>query len=63
MILTAYLSIAGLADVGYRFYNVDESANGSRITAGIVDAGQGWYSVNTTIPVIKDVLDIISSST
>lgn len=45
MNLAAYLGIAGLTDVGYQFYNVDESANGPRLIAGILDAGDGWYSV------------------
>jgi hypothetical protein len=51
MILSAYLKTAGLSDIGYRFYNADESANGARITAGVVDAGGGWYSVaNASVP-------------
>lgn len=51
MNLAAYLGIAGLNDVGYQFFNSDESPNGSRFTAGVVDAGDGWYSVvNAIIP-------------
>jgi hypothetical protein len=49
-LLSAYVGVSGLADMGYRFYNVDETVNGARITAGIVDGGNGWYSVNATIP-------------
>lgn len=49
-LLSAYVGVSGLVDMGYRFYNVDETVNGSRITAGIVDGGNGWYSVNATIP-------------
>jgi hypothetical protein len=49
-LLSAYVGVSGLADMGYRFYNVDETVNGSRITTGIVDGGSGWYSVNATIP-------------
>jgi hypothetical protein len=52
MTLSAYLKIAGLGDVGYRFYNANESANGSRITSGVIDAGGGWYSAaNVNVPV------------
>jgi hypothetical protein len=50
MIISAYLGTAGLLDVGYQFRNADESANGARVTAGIVDAADGWYSTVTTIP-------------
>jgi hypothetical protein len=50
MIISAYLQVAGLTDVGYRFYNPNETANGSRITAGVVDAGDGWYSADATFP-------------
>lgn len=51
MVISAYLGVAGLAGVGYQFYNADESVNGARITAGIVDSSQGYYSVaNATLP-------------
>ena len=50
MIISAYLGLAGLTDAGYQFRNPDESANGSRITAGVVDAGDGWYSADATFP-------------
>ena len=50
MQISAYLGVSGLSDVGYRFYNVNETVNGSRITTGIVDGGGGWYSVDATIP-------------
>ena len=50
MIITAYLGVAGLSDVGYQFFTSAEASSGSRITAGIVDAGSGWYSADATIP-------------
>lgn len=50
MILSAYLGVSGLLDVGYRFYTSAEVAVAARITSGIVDAGDGWYSVDATIP-------------
>jgi hypothetical protein len=49
-LLAAFVGTSGLVDMGYRFYNIDETVNGSRITTGIVDGGNGWYSVNATIP-------------
>jgi hypothetical protein len=49
-IISAYLGTAGLSDVGYRFYNGNETANGVRIAAGVVDAGDGWYSADATFP-------------
>ena len=49
MTLTAYLGIAGLGDVGYRFYNANETPNSLRITVGILDAGDGWYSVGCSV--------------
>lgn len=49
MILAAYLGVAGLSDVGYRYYDVAEAAVGSRVTAGVVDAGGGWYTASATI--------------
>jgi hypothetical protein len=45
MTLSAYFGVPGLLDVGYRFYNANESPNGARITAAILDGGDGWYSV------------------
>ena len=50
MTLSAYLVVAALGGVGYRFYNADETPNGSRITAGIVDGGGGWYSAANVTP-------------
>jgi hypothetical protein len=50
MVIAAYLGVSGLLDVGYRFYTSAESAVAGRVTAGIVDAADGWYSVDTTIP-------------
>ena len=50
MIISAYLGVAGLSDLGYQFFDSAEAASGSRITTGIVNAGDGWYSVNATIP-------------
>ena len=50
MIIAAYLGVAGLVDVGYRFYTSTETAVAARVTAGIADAGIGWYSVDATIP-------------
>lgn len=41
--LRAYLGTAGLTDVGYRFY-LRTSAVGARVTAGLLDEGEGWYS-------------------
>lgn len=46
----AYMAVAGLPDVGYRFYSEAEAAVGARQTAGIVDAGEGWYSVLASPP-------------
>lgn len=48
MLISAYLATSGLTDIGYQFYNPNETANGSRITAGVVDAGDGWYSADAT---------------
>jgi hypothetical protein len=50
MIISTYLGVAGLVDVGYRFYTTAEVAVAARVTAGIVDAGNGWYSADATIP-------------
>ena len=50
MIISAYLGVAGLSDLGYQFFDSAEAASGSRITAGIVNAGDGWYSASATIP-------------
>jgi hypothetical protein len=50
MIISSYLGVAGLLDVGYRFYTIAEAPVAARVTAGIVDAGNGWYSVDATIP-------------
>ena len=41
--IRAYLAVAGLTDVGFRFYTQNTAA-GARVTAGIVDEGDGWYS-------------------
>jgi hypothetical protein len=50
MIISAYLGVTGLVDVGYRFYTSAEVAVAARVTTGIVDAGNGWYSVDAAIP-------------
>jgi hypothetical protein len=49
-IISTYLGTAGKSDIGYQFYNGNETANGSRVTAGVVDAGDGWYSADATFP-------------
>jgi hypothetical protein len=49
MTISAYLGVAGLADVGYRFYTTAEVAVAARVTAGITDAGDGWYSASVTL--------------
>lgn len=46
--LTAYLGTPNLTDVGIRFYSLG-TAVGARITAGIVDTGDGWYEIDTTL--------------
>lgn len=48
----AYLGTAGLTDVGYRFYNADETPAGLRITTGVTAslAGPGWYRADVTLP-------------
>ena len=50
MNISAYLGVAGLTGVGYRFYTATETAVAARVTAGITDAGDGWYSADVTIP-------------
>ena len=50
MNISAYLGVSGLLDVGYRFYTATETAVAARVTAGITDAGDGWYSADVTIP-------------
>ena len=50
MIISAYLGVSGLSDVGYQFYTSTKAVSGSRITAGVVDAGAGWYSADATLP-------------
>lgn len=47
---SAYLGVAGLVDVGYRFYGAADTALAARQTSGIVNAGDGWYSVQATPP-------------
>lgn len=42
--LRAYLGTSGLLDVGYRRY-LRNTAYETRQTAGILDEGDGWYSV------------------
>lgn len=49
--LTAFLGTPGLADVGLRFYDAAEAPLGGRITAGILDAGEGWYTAELALPV------------
>lgn len=41
--IRADLGVAGLLDVGYRFYD-QTTASGPRVSAGILDEGDGWYS-------------------
>lgn len=41
--LRAYLGTAGLTDVGLRFYT-QNTPEGARITAGVLDETEGWYS-------------------
>lgn len=50
MVISAYLGVAGLVDVGYRYYTNAEVAVAARVTAGISDAGNGWYSADVTLP-------------
>ena len=50
MTISAYLGVAGLLDVGYRFYTSTEAAVAVRVTAGITDSGDGWYSASVTLP-------------
>lgn len=44
MTYRAYLGVPSLTDVGYRFYT-QATAIAARATAGVVDEGDGWYSV------------------
>jgi hypothetical protein len=44
--IRAFLGPAGLVDVGYQFFTQNTPA-GSRVTTGIVDEGQGWYSASS----------------
>lgn len=43
--IRAYLITAGLTDVGYQFYT-QNSPIGSRTQTGVVDEGDGYYSVS-----------------
>jgi hypothetical protein len=63
MYFLTHIGTADLVDVGYRFYNVDGTANGSRITAGVIDEGDGWYSADATIPVTGSPASIRWDST
>lgn len=45
--ISSYLGISGLADVGYRWYDSSEAAIGARVTSGITDAGDGWYAAGS----------------
>jgi hypothetical protein len=49
-VFSAYLNLAGLTDVGYRFYDVAEAGIGSRTQTGVRDVGDGWYSVDVSMP-------------
>ncbi|MFQ5834308.1 MAG: carboxypeptidase-like regulatory domain-containing protein [bacterium] len=40
----------GLATVGYQLKNADATNNGTRITAGIVEVGNGYYQASVSIP-------------
>jgi hypothetical protein len=44
MTIRTYLGVAGLTDVGYQFF-LQNTSQGARQTAGILDEGDGWYSV------------------
>lgn len=46
--IRAYLGVAGLLDVGYRFY-LQNTAESARVSTGIVDEGEGWYSATGVI--------------
>jgi hypothetical protein len=48
--ISSYLGVTGLIDVGYQFYGVNEASIGARVTSGILDAGDGWYSAPATVP-------------
>ena len=50
MIISAYSEYRVSGDIGYQFFNGNETANGSRITAGVLGAGDGWYSADATFP-------------
>lgn len=49
-VLSVFLGIAGLPDVGYRFYDATETPIAARSTAGVNDCAQGYYSVNADVP-------------
>lgn len=46
--ITAYLGTPDLTDVGYRFYDLG-TPTGPRVTAGIIDTGEGWYEAEATL--------------
>lgn len=50
MLFSAYLGVAGLTDVGYRFYTTAEAAVAARSQTSVVDAGSGWYSASISLP-------------
>ena len=43
-------SQAGLSTVGYQLFNPDGSANGGRITAGVLGLGGGSYTATASVP-------------
>jgi hypothetical protein len=49
-VFSAYLGVAGLLDVGYQFHDAAEAGIATRVTIGVRDAGQGWYSVDVVMP-------------
>jgi hypothetical protein len=48
--ISSYLGVAGLTDVGYQFYGANEASIGARVASGITDAGDGWYSAAASVP-------------
>lgn len=50
MYFSAQLGTAGLADVGYEWYDNTESSLGARSTSGVIESGDGWYSAELTPP-------------
>lgn len=53
--LRAYLGVAGLTDVGYQLY-LQNGGVGSREETGVIDEGEGWYSV-TGVDLLATTVD------